>query len=126
MGHRPTARMRRAAWLVAAGAAVALSVPAMASATTRVAAPGGTAPDTACLSDTGPMCSVGTAAGGPGVTGADEAVILPGHYTNTDLDGDVNQPTDHSVLITAGNVHGDPRERPVVDVSSNLGPAAFV
>ena len=126
MRHPPIARMRRIAWLSAAGAAVALAVPAMADATTRFAAPGGTAPDTACLSDTGPMCSIGTAAGGPDVTGTDEAVILPGRYADADLDGDVNQPTDHSVRITAGSVHGEPGERPLITPASGLGPAAFV
>jgi hypothetical protein len=121
MGHRPIAWMRRITWLASAGAAVALAVPAMASATTRFAAPGGSAPDTACLSDTGPMCSIGTAAGGPDVTGADEAVILPGHYSEADLDGDVDQPSDHSVRITAGNVHGETGDRPVITRAGDTG-----
>lgn len=126
MGHRPIARTRRIAWLFAAGAVAFLLVPAAASATTRFAAPGGTAPDTACLSDTGPACSIGTAAGGPDVTAADETVILPGRYSDADLNGDANQPMDNSVRITAGKVHGETGERPVINVVSDIGSGAFV
>ena len=59
-----------------------LALPAVASATTRYAAPGGTAPDTVCTVPTTP-CSIGAAAGGPDVVSADEAVILPGNYSDT-------------------------------------------
>jgi hypothetical protein len=126
MGHRPIARMRPIAWLLAAASVGSLAVPAAASATIRFAAPGGTASDAACLTDTGPACSIGTAAGGPDVTGADEAVILPGHYSDADLDGDANLPTDHSVRVTAGSVHGQFGDRPVITAVSDLGPGAFV
>ena len=55
-----------------------LAVPAVAGATTRYAAPGGTASDMVCITPGAPKCSIGAAAGGPDVVAADEAVILPG------------------------------------------------
>ena len=113
-----------ASLLVAAGA-LALAVPSLAAATTRYAAPGGTAPDTTCITPAMP-CSIGAAAGGPDVTAADEAVILPGNYSDADLDGDADQPVDHTVRIAAGNVHGETGHRPVINLASDLGFGAFV
>jgi hypothetical protein len=65
MGHRPVARTRKVASLLVVAGALALAVPSLAAATTRYAAPGGTALDTACLTPETP-CSIGAAAGGPG------------------------------------------------------------
>jgi hypothetical protein len=112
--------MRRVALLLAAAGAVALASPSLAAATTRFAAPGGTAPDTMCTVPTTP-CSIGAAAGGPDVTAADEAVILPGNYSEADLKGDVDEPLDHAVRVTAGSVHGRIGDRPVITLTSNLG-----
>ena len=98
---------------------VLLALPAVASATTRYAAPGGTAPDTACTVPTNP-CSIGAAAGGPDVVSADEAVILPGNYSDTagDLNGDTGNPTDGVVQPTAQSVHGVAGEpMPVITVN---------
>lgn len=125
MGHRPVARTRRVAPLLVVAGAVALAVPSLAAATTRYAAPGGTAPDMACLTPETP-CSIGAAAGGPDVTAADEAVILPGTYSDADLDGDADQPVDHTVRITAGKVHGETGDRPMINLVSDLGFGAFV
>lgn len=124
MGHRPLARMRRVASLLVAAGAVVLAVPSIAAATTRYAAPGGTAPDTACVTPQMP-CSIGAAAGGPDVTAGDEAVIEPGSYSDADLDGDTAQPTDRTVRITAGSVHGETGDRPVINLTSD-GFEAFV
>jgi hypothetical protein len=125
MGHRPVARTRRVASLLVVAGAVALAVPSLAAATTRYAAPGGTAPDTACTTPEMP-CSIGAAAGGPDVTTGDEAVILQGNYSDADLDGDADQPMDHTVRITAGSVHGETGDRPVINLVSDLGFGAFV
>jgi hypothetical protein len=97
-----------------------LAMPAIASATTRYAAPGGTAADTVCIAPDAPKCSIGTAAGGTDVLPADEAVILPGNYSDTagDLNGDSANPTDGTVQPTAGSVHGSSGEpRPVITVN---------
>jgi hypothetical protein len=97
-----------------------LAVPAAASATTRYAAPGGKAEDTVCVTTDAPKCSIGTAAGGPDVAHADEAVILPGNYSDTDgdLNGDSGNPTDGIVQPVAGSVHGEPFEpMPVITVN---------
>ena len=97
-----------------------LAAPALASATTRYAAPGGSADDTVCISPDAPKCSIGAAAGGPDVLPADEAVILPGNYSDTagDLNGDTGNPTDGTVQPTAGTVHGSSGEpRPVITVN---------
>jgi hypothetical protein len=125
MGHRPVARTRKVASLLVVAGALALAAPSLAAATTRYAAPGGAAPDTACLTPEMP-CSIGAAAGGPDVTQADEAVILPGSYSDADLDGDADQPMDHTVRITAGKVHGQTGDRPVINLVSDLGFGAFV
>jgi hypothetical protein len=93
---------------------------ATASATTRYAAPGGTAADTVCVTPDAPKCSIGAAAGGPDVVAADEAVILPGNYSDTagDLNGDTGNPTDGVVQPTAGSVHGASVEpMPVITVN---------
>jgi Bacterial Ig-like domain (group 3) len=97
-----------------------LVAPAVASATTRYAAPGGTADDTVCVTPDAPKCSIGAAAGGPDVLAADEAVILPGNYSDTagDLNGDTGNPTDGVVQPTAGTVHGASGEpMPVITVN---------
>jgi hypothetical protein len=99
---------------------VLLALPALASATTRYAAPGGTADDTVCVTPNAPKCSIGAAAGGPAVLAADEAVILPGNYSDTagDLNGDTGNPTDGVVQPTAGAVHGASGEpMPVITVN---------
>jgi len=104
--------------LLVVGALFAL--PAAASATTRYAAPGGTADDTVCVTPDAPKCSIGAAAGGTDVVPADEAVILPGNYSDTagDLNGDALNPTDGVVQPAAGNVHGASGEpRPVITVN---------
>jgi hypothetical protein len=125
MGHRPIARTRRVASLLVAASAVALAVPSLAAATTRYATPGGTAQDTICMTPDTP-CSIGAAAGGPDVTADDEAVLLPGQYSDADLDGDTDQPTDHTVRIRAGSIHGRTGDRPVISLVSDLGFGAFV
>jgi WD40 repeat protein len=97
-----------------------LALPAVADATTRYAAPGGTASDTACVTPDAPKCSIGAAAGGLDVLAGDEAVILPGNYSDTagDLNGDTGNPTDGVVQPTAGSVHGAAAEpRPVITVN---------
>jgi hypothetical protein len=107
-----------------------LIVPAAASATTRYAAPGGTAADTVCVTPDAPKCSIGAAAGGPNVLGADEAVILPGEYSDTagDLDGDAApNSTDHVVQPTAASVHGAAGQpRPVITLNSDTFYGAFL
>jgi hypothetical protein len=118
--------MRRVALLLVAAGAVAFASPSLASATTRYAAPGGTAPDTMCTTRDTP-CSIGAAAGGPDVTADDEAIVLPGNYTNPDLNGDANQPDDHVVHPTAGVVRGEgPGDRPVITLGTDTGLGAFV
>jgi hypothetical protein len=100
--------------------AALLALPAAASATTRYAGPGGTAQDTICVTPDAPKCSIGAAAGGPDVLPADEAVILPGEYSDSagDLNGDTGNPTDGVVQPTAGSVHGEAFEpRPVITVN---------
>jgi hypothetical protein len=110
------------------GATVAfalLAAPSVASAVTRYAAPGGTAMDTVCTVPQTP-CSIGVAAGGPDVRAADEAVILPGNYTDADLDGDVFNPTNHTVEPTAGTVHGEfGSARPVITLGIATASGAF-
>jgi hypothetical protein len=101
-------------------AAALLAVPALASATTRYAAPGGTAADTVCVTPDAPKCSIGAAAGGPDVVAADEAVILPGTYSEVagDLGGDAGTlPT--TVEPRAGTIHGSAGEtRPLIVLDS--------
>jgi hypothetical protein len=125
MGHRPIARTRRVALLLVAAGAAALAIPSLAAATTRYAAPGGTAPDSMCTTPDTP-CSIGAAAGGPDVAGADEAIIEPGRYSDADLNGDKDQPANHSVRVTAGRVHGEVGDRPVIDLTGEDGFEAFV
>lgn len=96
-----------------------MALPAVASATTRYAAPGGTTDDTVCITPSTP-CTIGAAAGGPDVGAADEAVILPGDYSDTagDLNGDTGNPTDGIVQPIAGSVHGvDGEPRPSITVN---------
>ena len=119
-------RRRTLPLVIAAAAAIALTGPAAAQAVTRYAAPDGTAPDTSCTDPSMP-CSIGAAAGGPDVTAADEAVILSGRYSESDLTGDANQPMDHTVHLTAGNVHGEAfSDRPVITAQGDLDLGAFV
>jgi Big-like domain-containing protein len=103
--------------LVLAGALV---LPGAASATTRYAAPGGTADDTVCVTPEAPKCSIGAAAGGPNVVGTDEAVILPGAYSEVagDLAGDAGT-LDNTVEVRAGTVHGPGgRTKPLIVLDS--------
>ena len=99
-----------------------LAVPAIASASTYYAAPGANGTLAECQNPAGPtFCSIGTAAGGAGVTAADTAVILPGNYSDTagDLEGD-NNANAHNVQIAAGNVHGTPGpQRPVISLNDS-------
>lgn len=103
--------------------------PGTASAAVRYAAPGGTAADTECVTPTAAPCSIGTAAGGTNVLPADEAVILPGNYSDSagDLNGDAGNPTDGLVQPAAGSVHGVlGQPRPVITLNSNNGFGAFL
>jgi hypothetical protein len=93
--------------------------PVSAAAVTRYAGPGGSLDDTVCTTRSTP-CTIGAAAGGPDVLPADEAVILPGDYSDTagDLNGDALNPTDGVVQPSAGDVHGASAEpRPVITVN---------
>ncbi len=111
-----------------------LGLPAVADATTRYAAPGGTAADTVCVTPVAAKCSIGTAAAGIDVEAGDEAVILPGNYSDTagDLDGDVGpagtgNPTDHVVQPTAMSVHGAAGQpRPVITLNTDTFYGAFL
>jgi Big-like domain-containing protein len=111
----------RRGWILAGlTAAVLTALPAQAAAITRYAAPGGTADPTACQSPSGPFCSIGTAAGGTGVVGGDEAVILPGTYSAVggDLDGDAGS-VPGVAEVAAGSVHGaSGQSRPVIVLDS--------
>jgi hypothetical protein len=118
----------RLRWIAAAAAVVGvlLGAPSAASAVTRFAAPGGNAPDTDCTTREDP-CSIGAAAGGPDVTATDEAVILPGEYSDADLMGDSSLPTDHVVQPIAASVHGEfGSPRPVITLDTNSGFGAFL
>lgn len=111
---------RNGAIAAAAVFAALLLAAGPASAVTRYAAPGGTATPAECTSLGGPYCSIGAAAGGTGVVAADEAVILPGDYSDTagDLDGDTGNPTDGIVQPAAASVHGVPgQSRPVITLN---------
>jgi hypothetical protein len=105
-----------------------LGLPAVASATTRYAAPGGTADDTVCVTPDAAKCSIGAAAGGTDVVPADEAVILPGNYSDTagDLNGDTGNPTDGVVQPIAGSVHGQSGEPMPVITVNGLANGAFL
>jgi hypothetical protein len=106
-----------------------LVIPATAGAITRYAAPGGTATPAQCQDPAGPFCSIGAASGGTGVVPADEAVILPGDYSDTagDLDGDTGNPTDHVVQPTVGSVHGATGgPRPVITLNTDVFYGAFL
>ena len=113
--------MRRSILFVVLVGCLVAPAAAAAVTTTRYAAPGGTAADTACLNPAGPFCSIGTAAGGANVDADDEAVILPGSYSDTagDLEGD-NNANAHNVQIAAANVHGAPgAQRPVITLNDS-------
>jgi hypothetical protein len=75
-------------------------LPAIAGATTRYAAPGGTATAAQCTTPATP-CTIYEAAQGTGVISADEVVIAPGAYSDTA--GDLGLGV---VTPVAGNVHG--------------------
>jgi Bacterial Ig-like domain (group 3) len=115
---------KRVVVLVAATAVMTVVLGANSAwAVVRYAAPGGTAADTECQSPSGPYCSIGTAAGGANVVLADEAIILPGAYSDTagDLDGDTGNPTDHVVQPRAGSVHGVAGEpRPLITLAETV------
>jgi hypothetical protein len=121
-----TSLFRVAAWSLFGAALLVLAVGAgMASATTRYAAPGGTAAADVCVTPQADPCSIRTAAAGPGVTGADEAVLAPGEYTDVDIDADSNGVWEAIDLI-ASNVHGAAGEpRPRITLASNFGSGAF-
>jgi hypothetical protein len=122
MGHRPVAGTRRVALLLVAAGAVALAAPSLAAATTRFAAPGGTAPDTMCTTPATP-CNIATAAAGPDVTPADTAVIEPGHYSNTA--GDLGALVD-AVAPKAGIVRGEAGDpRPLITLDGDSPVSAF-
>ena len=109
--------------------AALLALPAAAGATTRYAAPGGAAEDTICVTPDAPKCSIGAAAGGPDVLPADEAVILPGEYSDSagDLEGDTGNPTDGVVQPTAGSVHGASGEpMPLISINESTSNGAFL
>ena len=91
-----------------------------ASAVTRYAAPGGTAADTVCVTPTAAPCSIGTAAAGTNVVAADEAVIMPGTYSNADLNGDQDSsPGDGTIQPKAASVHGQfGSPRPVINLTT--------
>jgi hypothetical protein len=111
---------------VAGGAFVGLLVllgPASAWGTTRYAAPGGTAPDTVCVTPVAAPCSINEAAAGPEVRAGDEAVIAPGDYSDTagDLGGQ------GAVTIFAVDVHGAPGQpRPLITLNENAPNGGFV
>jgi hypothetical protein len=99
----------------------ALLFPAAAAATTRYAAPGGTASATQCTSPATP-CTIHEAAQGTGVTSGDEVVIAPGDYSDTA--GDLGQ--FNYVQPMATNVHGDPtKPRPTITLDIDSGFGAF-
>jgi hypothetical protein len=106
-------------------ALISLAFASSASALTRYAAPGGTATADVCVTPEAAPCSIRTAAAGPNVTAADEAVIAPGEYTDADLDSDNDGDAD-SVAPKAGNVHGAAGlPRPRITLSTNLSFGAF-
>jgi hypothetical protein len=122
-------RWIRRCGVLSAALLACLTLPGVASATTRYAAPGGTALDTVCVTPAAAKCSIGAAAGGPDVQGADEAVILPGNYSDSagDLDGDTGNPTDHVVQPTAASVHGAAGgPRPVITLNTDVFYGAFL
>jgi hypothetical protein len=108
---------------LAAALIACMIIPAVASATTRYAAPGGTADDTVCVTPDAPKCSIGTAAGGTNVTATDEAVVMPGTYSELggDLDGDAGT-VDNTVEVRAGTVRGSGgRTKPLIVLDSTAG-----
>jgi hypothetical protein len=117
---------RRRAWIAGVVAVTASLLAAQsASAVTRYASPGGTATDDVCVTPTAPPCSIGTAASGPNVIAADEAVIQPGNYSDAagDLNGDGSN-DDGFIQPVAGHVHGVfGQPRPVI--SLELIPSGF-
>ena len=118
-------RERRLLSIGVATAAALLLVPSAASAVTRFAAPGGTAADTVCVTESAAPCNITTAAAGPDVAPTDEAVIEPGHYSDTA--GDVTSPgSSFGVHPVARSVHGEVGvPRPVITLNTDLGFGAF-
>jgi hypothetical protein len=95
-----------------------MALPAAADATTRFAAPGGTAADTVCVTPSAAPCSLNEAAGGPDVVHADEVVVTPGDYSDTA--GDLGE--FGFVAPKAGNIHGaSGQPRPVITLDSGSG-----
>jgi hypothetical protein len=103
---------------------VLFGAPALASATIRFAAPGGSATAAQCVTDANP-CTIFEAAQGTGVTGADEVVVAPGNYS--DSGGDLGP--SGLVQPIAGNIHGEVgRARPVItlDIPDDVNGAFFI
>jgi hypothetical protein len=105
--------------VIAAAVIGCLLVPAAASATTRYAAPGGTATAAQCTTPATP-CTINEAAAGAGVLAADEVVVEQGNYSDTA--GDLG--VDGEVHPIAGNIHGvlgQPRPEITLDSSHGFG-----
>lgn len=99
--------------LIASVALLAAAAPA--AATTRFAAPGGTATAAQCTTATNP-CTIDEAATGTGVVPADEVVIAPGSYSDTA--GDLG--ASGFVNPIAQNIHGSMGQpRPVITLDTS-------
>ena len=97
-------------------AALVAASPAEAATVIRYAAPGGNATPAQCIAAGGPFCSFKDAVNGTGVDADDEAVILPGDYSDTAGDLDNGQ------TLTAGRVYGQAGQpRPVLISSGSFG-----
>jgi hypothetical protein len=114
---------RRAMAIVLIGIAIGLIGAGSASATTRYAAPGGTATAAECTTPAN-QCTIYEAAQGTGVMIGDEVVITPGNYSDTA--GDLG-PSNY-VDPVANTVHGavgEPRPVITLDTDANGGFGAF-
>jgi hypothetical protein len=113
----------RAMGVAGAAAVVAmLLLSGTALATTRYAAPGGTAAAADCTNPApgAPRCSIYTAAKGTGVVNVDEVVVEPGNYTDVDLDPDLT--TVDMLTPAAANIHGEAGQpRPVITLTQGPG-----
>jgi hypothetical protein len=119
-GGLTSGRWTLVALLAAAGA---LTIPAIANAAIRYAAPGGTAMAAQCTSQATP-CTIYEASQGAGVVAGDEVVIVPGNYSDTA--GDLGP--SHYVDPVANTIHGEagsPRPVITLDDASNGGFGAF-
>jgi hypothetical protein len=105
--------------VLAAAAAACLVAPAIASATTRYAAPGGAATPAECITPDSP-CTIFDAAQGTGVIAGDDVVIAPGNYADTA--GDLG-PSNY-VDPVANTVHGAVGQpRPVITLHTDANSA---